>query len=102
MGVAGTHMAVLTPVAGVGAADAGHAPGERGFANNTEDQAGLSHLPTGHAGSPREEVPGRLGPPPHPHSTAGDGGAWGQRSEMPVLTTGACCSYRRRSRPRRT
>lgn len=37
MWVAGTHMAVLTPVAGVRTANTGHAPGEgSGFRNNRE------------------------------------------------------------------
>lgn len=44
MGVAGTHVAVLTPVAGVRAANAGHAPGGggEGFRNNREGQAAPS------------------------------------------------------------
>lgn len=49
VGVAGTHVAVLTPVAGVRAANAGQAPGgvgvggrEKGFRNNREGQAAPS------------------------------------------------------------
>lgn len=42
--VAGTHMTVLTPVAGVRAANTGHAPGEgSGFRNNRESHTTLQN-----------------------------------------------------------
>lgn len=49
MWVAGTHVTVLTPVAGVRAANTGHAPGgESGFRNNREGYTALYHPPTRH------------------------------------------------------
>lgn len=44
-------MTVLTPVAGVRAANTGHTPGGRsGFRNNREGHTELCHLPTRHTG----------------------------------------------------
>lgn len=101
--VAGTHVAVLTPVAGVRAANAGHAPGggAQRKASETTEKAGwpLATPPRGQRGNGRKKAPGPSG---GLHRAARDDATRGQRSARPLLTTDGRCSCKRQSPSRRT
>lgn len=56
MGLAGTHVAVLTPLAGVRAADAGHAPGGERLQKSWKRLNQALHCPPcGPHGKPKEK-----------------------------------------------
>lgn len=78
MGVTGTHVAVLTPVAGVGAAHAGHAPGGGEAWEVRGPGLPSYHSPPGPMG--RREGRGHEGPP-EAHRTQHGMKRWGDRDQ---------------------